>query len=499
MENKRIGPFLIVQRLGNNRRQRVFHATQTEQQIDVALKFIGIPSHVERNRVLEKIQIEVEVLKKLNHPNLVKILGAGVDGEEIFFAMELVKGESLTSVLSRRGKFAADQVVDFGRQIARFLNYIHDQDIIHSKLTPDKILVEKDGSIKVSDLRLNRSRKRRWDSSRKRELDIAAYMAPEQFTEGATAKSDIYSLGVILYEMLTGKLPYEPDTLGRMARRKMQKPAPPISTYMMNCPTWLDKTVCQMISPDPKSRPHSAKTIVLAMKELKLIDKNRTAAIAQVSGGFNPLTAGTDRSEADRILEKPPRWSFDPEILRSTGAMIIAFIMVVGIMVFALWPESTEAKFARAEKLVASSEPSDWREARTILRAIIKSESEQFSAPAQELYYESRRLSLLAQAKRGKIMGLQSQNTQNFIKAFQLQQENKLDDAIIGYDAILSSVDQHGEEQFIYAEAKSRLSELRQQLQGQPPSANSNDSELKDSENKEFDPEAETPNTGDDS
>ena len=76
---------------------------------------------------------------------------------------------------------------------------------MHAKLTPDKIIIDKNHHVKVADLRLNRSRRKRWDDGKKRELDIAAYMAPEQFGEGATHKSDIYSLGVILYEMLTWK------------------------------------------------------------------------------------------------------------------------------------------------------------------------------------------------------------------------------------------------------------------------------------------------------
>lgn len=452
---------MITKRLGNNRRQRVYRATQTEQQKDVALKFIGIPNVVQRHIAIEKIQIEVDILRQLRHPNLVPILGAGVEGDDVFFAMELIKGESLTSILSRRGKLADDQVVEIGRQVARLLGYLHKQDIIHSKLTPDKILVQKDGTIKVSDLRLNRSRKKRWDSSRKRELDIAAYMAPEQFTEGATEKSDIYSLGVILYETLTGKLPYEPDTLGRMARKKMQKTAPPVSSFLMNCPTWLDNTVCKMISPDPRDRPHTAKAVILAMNELKEIDRNQTAAIAKVSGGFNPLTTGSDRSEANRILGNQKSWNFDPAILQSTAAMLLGLFIVIGFLAFALWPESKLQQFKRAELLMQSGEPSDWREARTLLKPLMENGSQKFAKPAEELYFESRRRTLLSQARRGLVMGLQSQDTQAFIEAFQLQGEGDLADAIVAFQTLVDTVDPNGDEQFIFVESKLRLDQCR--------------------------------------
>ena len=185
MENTQVGPFLIVKKLGNNRRQRVYHARQTEQNRDVALKFIAIPPEVEWTKALNKIELEVKELQKLDHPNLVKVYGAGVHEERVFFATELVDGESLSAILSRRGKLTPDLVVEYGRQIADVLRYLHHRELIHSKLTPEKILITNDHKVKVADLRLNRSRRRRWDSRRHRELDIAAYMAPEQFTEGA--------------------------------------------------------------------------------------------------------------------------------------------------------------------------------------------------------------------------------------------------------------------------------------------------------------------------
>ena len=262
MENTHVGPFLIIKKLGRSRRQRVYHARQTEQERDVALKFVSISPNVEWVEALDKIQREVNQLQKLKHKNLVEIYGAGVsDDNKIFFAIELVEGESLASVLSRRGKLTIDLVVEYGQQIAWALRYLHSLDLIHSKLTPEKILVTSDNQVKVSDLRLNRSNRRRWDATKQRELDMAAYMAPEQFSVGASQKSDFYSLGVILFEMLTGKLPYPLDTMSRMRQEKLNAPVPSVATHLLNCPVWLDKIVSQMLSPDPEKRPHSAHAI----------------------------------------------------------------------------------------------------------------------------------------------------------------------------------------------------------------------------------------------
>ena len=179
MDKTQVGPFKILGRLGTNRRQQVYRARQIEQQRDVALKFISIPKNVPRATALDKINREVKFLQQLRHANLCQMYGAGVEDDKIFFASELIEGESLAAILSRRGRLAVDLAVDYAGQICDLLQYIHQHELIHAKLTPDKILIDKEGQVKISDLRINRSRKKRWDAGgSRRELDVAAYMAP---------------------------------------------------------------------------------------------------------------------------------------------------------------------------------------------------------------------------------------------------------------------------------------------------------------------------------
>ena len=174
MENTRVGPFQIIQKLGANRRHNVYRAIQVHQKREVALKFIRLPPSVDKAKAISRIRRETKILKKLEHPNLVRVYGAGVEGSNIFFALELVRGESLSTILMRREKLAWDLVVEYAKQIALMLEYVHSHEIIHLKLTPDKILISEDGTVRVTDLRLNRSRKRRWDESSRKALDVAA-------------------------------------------------------------------------------------------------------------------------------------------------------------------------------------------------------------------------------------------------------------------------------------------------------------------------------------
>ncbi|MFK7767310.1 MAG: serine/threonine protein kinase [Mariniblastus sp.] len=468
MENTYVGPFLIVKKLGTNRRQKVYHARQTEQDKDVALKFIKLPPSVEWVKALDKIDREVNELQKLRHPNLVKVFGAGVHEERIFFATELIEGESLSAILARRGKLTPDLVVEYGRQIAEVLRYLHSNDLIHSKLTPEKILVTQDHKIKISDLRLNRSKRRRWDAPRRRELDIAAYMAPEQFTEGATPKSDFYSLGVILYEMLTGKLPYQPDTMGRMTKMKMNAPVPSVATDVMNCPIWVDKVITQMLSPDPRKRPHSARAIALGFEEIKKIDASKKAAVSQISGNFNPLTAGQDKTEARRLLgiKKPKKKKqSDVAFYQQIPFQIAALVGIVGLTIFLMIPRSHQEILDEAQVMILSDDSAQWGKARINLKKIMDAEGK-YSKKAEEMYYESHRKSLVHHAENGKGNRLQSENVQLFGKAVRFQQDGKDIEASDIYSQLVAELapdgenDPEGKERHIYLESKSRLKEL---------------------------------------
>ncbi len=461
MENTYVGPFLIVKKLGS-RRQKVYHARQTEQNRDVALKFISVPPSVEWVRALDKIEREVNELQKLQHPNLVKVYGAGVDEDRIFFASELIEGESLSAILARRGKLTPDLVVEYGRQIAEVLRYLHSQDLIHSKLTPEKILVTEDHRIKISDLRLNRSKRRRWDSTRRRELDIAAYMAPEQFTEGATQKSDFYSLGVILFEMLTGKLPYAPDTMGRMTKQKMNAPIPSTAAHMMNCPIWLDKIITQMLSPNPRKRPHTARAISLAFDEIKNIAATKKSAASQMVSGFNPLNAGQDKSEARRLLgikKKKKKKHNDTPFFQRIWFQLAALATIAALTVYLLIPKSASQIIAASSVMIDSFDSEKWSEARFELQPIME-RGGKYAEQAEKLYYISRRKSLVRNAESGLSNRLQNENVQMFGKAVRFQQEGEDAEARGVFSQLVASVDPDGSDRHVFIEAKARLAAL---------------------------------------
>ena len=466
MKRKNVGPFKILKRLGSNRRHRVFHARQTEQNRDVAIKFIKIPPTVDWDSAIDKINREVAQLQKLRHVNLVQVYGAGCDGEDVFFATELVEGESLATILSRRNKLAPDQVVEYGRQICSVLQFLHEHDLIHSKLTPEKIMVTKEDQIKITDLRLNRSKRRRWDAPRRRDLELAAYMAPEQFTEGASDKSDLYALGVVLYEMLSGKLPYPPDTLGRMRKNKASAPVPSVATHVMNCPIWLNQIITEMLDPEPRNRPHSARAINNALDEIKNIDATKKSAVSQMASGFNALTAGKDKSEARRLLgKKTPKKSANAiPFLQRTPVQIVLLCLVAGLIVFLLQPKSDDQLMSQAKLMIASPEMAQWSDARVLLEPIMNSDRP-ISDEATQLYYESKLKTLLARSEFGKSSTTDSESEKAFVEAVGLQKLGKNDEAIDLYLQLISDADPSGADQHVKQAAEQRYASLTEEVE----------------------------------
>lgn len=468
MEGQKVGPFLVQKRLGS-KRQRVYRAFQKEQNREVALKFISLPPTVSRESGLRKIQKEVRFLQKLSHPNLAKFLGAGIESDKIFFAIELIDGESLAAILTRRGRLAWDLAVEYARQLAKVLGYLHQQDLLHCKLTPDKILLE-NRQVKLTDLRLNRSRKRRWDAREREELEIAAYMAPEQLSgEGATEQSDLYSVGAIIYEMVTGKIPYPPETLERMTKRKRLQTIQPISQIVPDCPIWLDKVVDRLLNPDPKKRYRSAEALVLALDEVKKIDQNQTSAAVQMAGGFNALTAGADKTEARRLLGKQaPGPEPDPSdddfsfagkwttVLLGTGLAVGMVILLVGFLITYV---PLDTRVEAAEKVLENPEAtvSDMiRMERDLTRLVKRNPESEQAKRADELIDQIGERRLMRLAKRGR-KGLHSPDVKVFIQAYQDWAGGKQEEAILAYRGILNRVEEDDRENAVLRKLSVKL------------------------------------------
>jgi len=413
-------------------------------------------------QALEKVQREVVRLKQLRHENLARTFGAGVHEEKIFFASEMVKGESLASILTRRRRLATDLVVEYGRQIAEVLRYVHSEKQVLGRLTPEKLMVTSDHKVKLIDPRVSRANRRRWDAPKRPQPEVAAYLAPEQFTEGPNERADFYSLGVILFEMTSGQLPVDPDSLGRMIRQKQEMAAPSVAERVMDCPVWLDKMIAQLLEPRPKDRPYSANAIVLAFDEIKKLDATKKGAAAHIAGSFNPLNAGRDKSEAKRVLGNNVSSRQEPSepFYQTIPFLVAALMLTAAVAIWFALPPNAGDLVARSRTLVESPNAADWKTATESMKRVMESKSK-FASQAEEIYLRAQRKTLLDLARRGmRNRKFHSPATRTFVDAYAFEQDEETEQAKSLYVELVRTVDPAGDKAHIYLEARDRFKKL---------------------------------------
>lgn len=254
-----IGPYRIQMRLGAGGMGEVYLARQDRPNRAVALKVFQARSMKEGDRLL-RFEAEAEVTARLRHPHIVQVYEAGEEGDIAYIAMELVEGESLAARLARAVLAPNDSAVLLG-QLAGAVQFAHASGVIHRDLKPSNVLLDRDGTPKLSDFGLAKVLDGDGNQTQTGELlGTPAYMAPEQTTNGKAVgpATDIYGLGAILYECLTGRPPFKGSTsLETLQRIQTQDPIPP-GRLQPGIPRDLQTICLKCLDKDPNRRYASA-------------------------------------------------------------------------------------------------------------------------------------------------------------------------------------------------------------------------------------------------
>src|SRR6266481_1747758 len=225
-----------------------------------------------------RFQREEEVGRRLNHPNIIKVL-TPKRKSRMYIAMEYVEGLSLRGMMREPGGMPEEKALDIARQICEALVYMHGQGVVHRDLKPENILVTTDGQIKIMDfgIALDESARRLTWSGLSSTIGTPDYMAPEQVSgRRGDVRTDIYSLGVILYEMLTSHLPYSgPNVYNVMRAKTADDPQPP-TAFKPDLDPKLEEIVLHAIERNPRDRYASAGQILEDLRDpSRVIPQNR--------------------------------------------------------------------------------------------------------------------------------------------------------------------------------------------------------------------------------
>ena len=255
----------IIDKVGSGGMADVYKAKDQRLNRYVAIKVLKTEYSSDKSFV-NKFRAEAQSAAGLSHPNIVNVYDVGDDSGLHYIVMELVEGITLKRFIERKGKLEVKEAVGIGIQIAQGMEAAHDNRIIHRDIKPQNIIISRDGKVKVTDFGIAKATNSNTITSNA--MGSVHYLSPEQARGGySDEKSDIYSLGVTLYEMLSGKVPFAGDNTVSVALLHIQGEAMPLRELDPEIPVSVDKIVQKCMQKRPERRYHSASDLIIDLKK----------------------------------------------------------------------------------------------------------------------------------------------------------------------------------------------------------------------------------------
>jgi serine/threonine-protein kinase len=251
--------YRIIGRLGRGGMGEVYRADDLKLGQPVALKFL--PEDVDRDPSrLTQLHTEVRMARQVSHPNVCRVYDVGEYQGHTFLSMEYVDGEDLSSLLRRVGRFPEDRALELSRQICAGLAAAHERGVVHRDLKPANIMLDGSGKIRITDFGLAGA------AGEALRAGTPAYMAPEQLGGGeVTPRSDIYALGLVLYEMFTGRRALEGHNVAELIAKREQAGIAQPSTIIASLDPAIDRAIMRCLQPEPAQRPASALAVAASL------------------------------------------------------------------------------------------------------------------------------------------------------------------------------------------------------------------------------------------
>jgi non-specific serine/threonine protein kinase len=322
-KDQEISHYKIIEPIGIGGMGEVYLAEDTSLRRRVALKIL--PEHLLASKErLRRFQREAEVVSTLNHPNILTVFEFGAAGDIHLLACEFVKGKTVRERLANDGPFGVDETLDVSAQVASALQAAHDAGIIHRDIKPENVMIRDDGYVKVLDFGLAKlTEKVAADGKAETRMQVysspglimgtVAYMSPEQTRALPTdARSDLFSFGVLIYEMLTGTSPFKGETTTDVLAAIIQLDPPPLSQTVREIPPELDRIVAKSLEKERPDRYQTATEMLADIRELqkRLAIQKEIGSIRHTSSAAEteilPDTLTADSGDGESLIGGRP-------------------------------------------------------------------------------------------------------------------------------------------------------------------------------------------------
>lgn len=348
------GRYLILGNIGSGGMANVFLARDLILDREVAIKVLRY-DFLNDQSAIRRFQREMLASTELVHPNIVTVYDAGQEGETQFLVMEYVKGMDLKRYIQTQYPIPYGRIVDIMQQILSAVSLAHQHRIIHRDLKPQNILIDESGTVKITDFGIAVALSETSITQTNSMLGSVHYLSPEQARGSmATNQSDIYAIGIILYEMLTGKVPFDGESAVTIALKHFQEEIPSVRLYDRNVPQSLENVVLKATAKDPIDRYQSAEemsadlAIVLDpsrlnepvwhpvnhVEETKVLP-NLTEQIPTVAPAVEVATPPEKEAEEKPVPSKKKAKEQKPKSKKKLLFLGIAAVLVIGIAAIA--------------------------------------------------------------------------------------------------------------------------------------------------------------------
>ncbi|MGB4706971.1 MAG: serine/threonine-protein kinase [Fuerstiella sp.] len=339
MAQRTIGPFIIDRQIGVGGMGIVYSAIYPVNGKKVALKVLA-PGLMSDEKLMKRFEREIDILKRLDHPNIVKYYGGGTENNQRYYAMEFIDGGSLQQVLKRRTRLSWEQAIHVGRQVSSALEHAHNAGVIHRDLKPANLFLSRKGRLKLGDFGIARDTEATALTAAGKTVGTYAYMAPEQIQVGPpiTGKTDLYALGCLLYEVLVGETPFQSENPMDMLMQHLNDDPYNVIEKVPDCPIWLDQLVERLLAKNPDDRPHDALAVHTELGEIReKVEAGNSVTMAETMQG-NRISTKTERDK--KPARKKKKKKKDVPFHEQTWFLATCLLALLSATIWLLWPKS---------------------------------------------------------------------------------------------------------------------------------------------------------------